>query len=106
MTHENEGFAFLSDRYTIKFHRTRIFNWVSDSTQILEFVYGKRYFQLEYLKYWPYANDGFAFISVRNTIQFTEQIYDTEIQNKIWKVNLYSQEKIQLEKTETAKSHN
>ena len=31
-------------------------------------VYEYRYFQLAYLKYWPYDSEGFAFISGRYTI--------------------------------------
>jgi len=54
-----------------------------------KFIYGNRYFQLEYLKFWPDENKGFAFISDRYTIAFTAQVYETEIQTQLRNVNFF-----------------
>ena len=44
---------------------------------------------MAYLKCWPEQNEGFAFISVRYTINFRESIYEIEIQTQPWNVNMY-----------------
>ena len=36
----------------------------------MNFDNGNRYFQLVYLKFWPYENEGFAFISDRYTVKY------------------------------------
>jgi len=38
----------------------------------------KKYFQLEYLKWWSYKNDSLALVSGRYTLKYTEHI---------WKIN-------------------
>ena len=38
---------------------------------------------------WPNENEGFAFISDRYTIKFTEPVYETEIQTQNWNVHFY-----------------
>jgi len=55
---------------------------------VRKFIYGNRYFQLAYLKRWPYENRCFAFISDRYTFKLTEPVYESEVQTRTWNVNL------------------
>jgi len=50
-------------------------------------LYENRYFRLEFLKCCPYENEGFAFISDRYTIKFTDTVYETKMKTEFWKVN-------------------
>jgi len=72
----------------LEIHRTNIWNWDWDRILKRKFIYGNRYLRLTFLKYWPYENEGFAFISVHYISKFKETVYETWIKTEFWKVNL------------------
>ena len=47
-----------------------------------------QYYQLGFLKWWFYFNDGFAFIWLATRLN-SQNTYETEIHNDIWHINLY-----------------
>ena len=72
----------------LEINRTKKRKWFWDRVLKRKFIYGNRYFRLSFLKFWPYENEGFAFISDRYMIKFKETLYESKIKAELWKVNL------------------